>query len=888
VSGRGRGVSDRLRLDRLVLEAAGLEDDEREAFLERLRGDDPEIAGRVEERLRAAEDLDDDFLASPATEILAALLDEPDAGAAEPPAGDGRYEIGELLGEGGMARVYRAFDHQLGRPVALKILSTADPETPRRLLSEARAQARVRHDRVLDVYETGELGGRPYIAVRYAAGGTLEDLDGLSLENRVRLVAQAAEGLHAAHREGLLHGDVKPSNVLVEETPDGDLRAWIGDFGIAVELADGGEPTALAGTPRFMAPELRRAAGGGHAGIDRRADVYSLGVTLLQVLTGEPPPALGIGSGTGWAEIHDAAPDLPPDLAAVIARCVAHEPADRYPSARAVAEDLRRFLDGEAVEAYADRLTYRWARFAARHRRLLTVAGVSALLLAAALVVAAVMGVSAVRANARADQRRAQAEELIDFMLLDLRGKLQPVGRLDLLDDVGERALRYFGAVPESELTDGELAHRSTALHQIADVRIQLGDLEGAERPLAESLELARALAARDPDNPDRLFGLGQSEFWAGYAHWERGDLAAARPHFEAYEEVSERLVALEPGRADWRAELSYAHSNLGSLLQAQGDLPGALDRFRRTLAIDETLTAEAEGSPEEGDRRFDLALTHNTVGVVLERMGRLDEAVEHYRADLAIRRALDERDPENRRWREFLGTSHQYLGGLHLARGELGAARRHLEPSRRIFTALVAHDPDNTAWRYKLAWSEIRLGQVQTASGRAGAAREAWERAAREADALTAVDPASFDWRLLRGVAAYHSLTEPAETGPADPARAREVADFLAPLAAERADSRRARTWLARSLLLLGDALAAGGDTGGARDAWERAAAALEPFASGAARDHDVLVPWEAALRRLGRRDEAARVRSFLNAMGVPPHDPVPGRLPRDRAGTS
>jgi hypothetical protein len=113
-------------------------------------------------------------------------------------------------------------------------------------------------------------------------------------------------------------------------------------------------------------------------------------------------------------------------------------------------------------------------------------------------------------------------------------------------------------------------------------------------------------------------------------------------------------------------------------------------------------------------------------------------------------------------------------------------------------------------------------------------------------------------------------------------------VVDLLEPLAAERPDSRRARSWLARSLLLLGDALSAAGDGEGARDAWARAAEALEPLASDGGRDHDLLVPWEAALRRLGRRDEASRVRGVLDAMGVPPHDPVPGRLPRDSTGTS
>lgn len=369
----------RLRLDRLLLEAAALEPDERAAFLAELPPEESDLADEVRRRLRAAESLPEDFLEAPATTILEAVFGWLDAPEPQPPSGDERYDIGECLGAGGMARVYRAFDRQLGRPVALKVLHATDPETPRRLLREARAQARVRHDHVLDVYETGELDGRPYIAVRYVAGGSLAELaagpDGgaaPSLEARVRLLAQVARGLHAAHREGLLHGDVKPSNVLVEETPDGELKAWIGDFGIATE-ADAPDPGAsgLAGTPRFMAPE--RLAG---APVDRRSDVYSLGVTLFLALTGKPPAR----AATSWGELRELAPALPPDLTAIAARCLAGDPAGRYPSAQAVAEDLRRFLDGEVVEAYADRRAYRLSRFAARHRTLLAVAGVSALL----------------------------------------------------------------------------------------------------------------------------------------------------------------------------------------------------------------------------------------------------------------------------------------------------------------------------------------------------------------------------------------------------------------------------------------------------------------------------------------------------------------------------
>jgi len=880
---------ERLRVDHLVLAAAALDPDDQGAFLERLPEVPDTVRSEVRRRLRAAGTLPEGFLLAPATELLEAACAEPEEPDPPPPEGDERYEIGECLGVGGMARVYRAFDRQLDRPVALKILQATDPAPAHRLLREARAQARVRHDHVLDVYETGELGGRPYIAVRLVTGGTLAnwiDERSVSLEQKVALLAQAAEGLHAAHREGLLHGDVKPSNVLVEESADGELKAWIGDFGIATEIETGrADPGGLAGTPQFMAPELLR---GDPASADRRSDVYSLGVTLFQVLTGTLPPGNGSSPFPASSPAVPAIPaipavSLPADLRAIVERCLAENPGDRYPSARAVGEDLRRFLDGDVVEAYADRLAYRLTRFAVRHRALLAVGGVSALLLAAALVVAAVLGVQAVRANSLAEKRRVQAEELITFTLLDLRDKLEPVGRLDLLDNVGERAMAYFAAVPETELSDEELSRRSVALYQIGDVRMRQGDLAGAEGPLEESLALARQLAERAPDDTDRLFALGQSEFWAGYARWERGDLPAAQRHFEAYHDISERLVAIDPEALDWQLELSYAHSNLGSVLQAQGDLPGALAQFRETLEIDRRLVAQAPDRGRADDWRFELAATHNTIAVVLERMGRLDEARAQYQADLEIRQELTAADPENQRWLEFLGTSHQYLGALALARGELTDARPHLERSRELFDGLVARDPDNGDWRYKLAWSELRLGRLERADGRPERAREAWRRAEALADELAATDPEHIDWRLLLGVARLHAArlpgpppvpSEPDRLGPLDPLDPLERAlEVLGPLAAGHPHDRRAHRWLAEGLLSLGDRARWTGDEAGARSAWSRAAEALAPFVaagSAGANDHELLEPWLRALDRLGRGDEAAAVRAGLGAMGI------------------
>ncbi len=858
----------RQAFDRLFLAAARLDPAERSAFLEGLSAEDREVGEEVRRRLEAAPEPPESFLRPPATELLKAACEET-VEEATPLSGNERYEIGECLGTGGMARVYRVFDRLLGRPVALKILHATGLETPRRLLHEARAQARVRHEHVLEVYDTGELDDRPYIAVRYVAGGSLADWiapdPAVGLEKKVRLAAQAAEGLHAAHREGLLHGDVKPSNVLVEETPDGDLAAWICDFGLASEIAEGDHrPGALAGTPEYMAPEL---LAGEHTAPDRRSDVFSLGVTLHQLLTGELPPRAAVG----WSDLRRRAPELPADLAAIVARCLAEDPDQRYPSARAVAEELRRYLDGEVVQAHADRLAYRLTRFVSRHRTLLAVSGIAALLLAGALAVAAAMGVRAVRANDRADRRREQAEGLIQFMLVDLRDKLQAVGRLDLLDDVGKRAMGYFAAVPEPELSDQELARRSTALYQIGDVRLRRGDLAGAQQPFEESLALARQLAERHPDDPERLFGLGQSEFWAGYALWKRGELAGARRHFEAYDDVSRRLVARDPANLEWRRELSYAESNLGSVLEAQGDLPAALTRFEHVLEIDRRLASEARDPKRADDRRFDLAVSHNLVGRVLERMGRLREARKQYEADLALRRQLVAGDPLNQRWKEYLGTSQEYLGNLLLTCGEAAEARPHLEAAHDLFGELARLDSDNGDWRYKRAWSALWLGRLEWAEGRRAAARADWLQADGIARDLAAIDPGHVDWQRLLGVARYHlARVRPGDRAAAARPEVDRAVEALDPLAAARPRDRRTHRWLAEALLLRGDLEMEAGASSAARRAWSRALQTLAPFTAPGPGDPALLALRAEALARLGRGREATDARAALEAMGA------------------
>ncbi|RYZ38735.1 MAG: serine/threonine protein kinase [Myxococcaceae bacterium] len=295
-----------------------------------------------------------------------------------------RYQGVRFLGQGGMGQVFLAQDLRLHRHVALKFVRSDNEAVFRRALNEARAQARVEHERVCQVYEVGEVEGRPYIAMQFIHGQPLHLLlHSLRVEQKVAVVRDAAEGVHAAHRAGLIHRDIKPSNILVERADDGRLKPYVMDFGLARDWSaqDTTATGAMAGTPHYMSPEQAR---GEVSRLDRRADVYSLGATLYHLLTGQVPipgaNALEVLSRIATEEPRPpraAVPDIPVDLEAIVLKCLEKNRSARYDSAHALAEDLDRFLAGEAVRARSAGLGYRLRKKARKHRAVVGVAGVA-------------------------------------------------------------------------------------------------------------------------------------------------------------------------------------------------------------------------------------------------------------------------------------------------------------------------------------------------------------------------------------------------------------------------------------------------------------------------------------------------------------------------------
>jgi WD40 repeat protein len=381
----------------------------------------------------------------------------PAAGAVAVPG----YELLGELGRGGMGVVYRARQVGLNRLVALKMILAgghASASDHDRFRTEAEAVARLLHPNIVQVYETGTHAGLPYFSLEFCPGGSLDRrLDGTPWDpaKAAVLVETLARAMHAAHTAGVVHRDLKPANVLL--AADGTPK--VTDFGLAKRLDSGAGQTAsgaILGTPSYMAPEQ---AGGATKAIGPAADVYALGAILYELLTGRPPFRAATPLDTVLQVVSEEPvpparlnPKTPCDLETVCLKCLAKEPAKRYATAEALAEDLRRFQAGEPIAARpVGRLERGW-RWCRRNPALAGSLAAAALALVAGTVASTLFGVRANRnaEQAREEKRTAQHHLYAARMnLAQMAWEANNVGRvLDLLDATkpssGEEDLRGF------------------------------------------------------------------------------------------------------------------------------------------------------------------------------------------------------------------------------------------------------------------------------------------------------------------------------------------------------------------------------------------------------------------------------------------------------------
>ncbi|QEH38183.1 Serine/threonine-protein kinase PrkC [Aquisphaera giovannonii] len=593
----------------------------------------------------------------------------------------GGYRIDREIGRGGMGVVYEAEQLAIGRRVALKVLLTAaslDANALRRFQLEAQVAGLLQHPRIVPVYDVGIAEGVPYYAMQLVDGGSLADLiaamrgragrgggpDGSDLDalaegmlsgrfapsrdgdparpvaapgslrsrSYVRTVArlgiEIAEALAYAHDRGVTHRDIKPANLLLDRRGD----VWVVDFGMADVQGEAGLTRTgdLPGTLRYMSPEQ---ALGRRALVDRRADIYALGATLHELLTLRP--AVG---GADRQEIlrriveevpepiRRANPGVPADLATVVAKAMARDPADRYETAGRLAEDLRRFLDGRPIAARpvgpAAR-AWRWCR-----RKPITAS------LVAALAASLVLGLAAATWGWQRSARQGRLLEASERATRVEAAKLAAVHRF-LID-------RLLGQASPEINPDGG---RSTIREALDRASADVGPAFAGQPEVEAAVRLA-----------------------IGKAYHGMGDYATAERHLR----IAHALFGSRPGdpapeAMEAEAELGHVLGHLARLDEAEPLLIDATDRSRRRLGPDSRVAMQAAGYLAE----------------FLSLRGRNDEAEDEFRRILAAADAAPDAAPE------VVLSARNDLGDLLRGRGRLDEAeatlRRTIDDATRL-----------------------------------------------------------------------------------------------------------------------------------------------------------------------------------------------------------
>ena len=743
-------------VERIFLDAAELPADDREAFVAGATADD-EIRAEVLSLL-ASLDADD---------LLPALEDERPFGGRFPER-VGPYRIVRPLGEGGMGVVLLAIREGDGfeQTVALKLLKGRwiDPSLIRRIEEERRLLARLEHPGIARLIDGGLTDdGHPYYAMEYVDGTDVIawcDDRRMGIPERVALFAEVCDALQHAHQQLVVHRDLKPSNIMV----DASGRPRLLDFGIAkaVEDLESGDATAAWATPAYASPE--QLLGGA---VSTRSDVYSLGVLLSELLSGSRPwdtadltPAeVGRRLGTSpprrpsevarepsttskptvlaTTTVADArattlprlARTLKGDLDTIVLKAVALEPERRYASAAALADDLRRWLDGRPIEARADGPLYLMTRFARRHR------AVAASL--AALVVVLVTGTVAVGWQARrADSARAAAEHeaersrLVTSIMTDLF-RLGDPGRT-LGDTIGVRQVLDAGAARVEASLGGEPSLQASLYLELARVYRNLGILDRAEDLGGRALDLRRDLQSGSAEFAETAGFLGLV-----LRDEERHEEAEVRFR-EALETRKALGLPADSAAGYLTAQLGWTVRDLGRHAEAERLMGEALEIQRAVLG---------PGHPLVASTLFGQS-------AALHDLGSFD------RSEELLAEAIDERitevaDPSTARLMRDLGM-------IRRLREEYATALRVLEGSFDAHVALYGREhPETLQAAEELALEYAALGRFEPAdrllrdnldiSIRTLGEEHGHTRGAREGVASVALDLGRWDEAVAR-----------------------------------------------------------------------------------------------------------------------------------------
>ncbi len=669
----------------------------------------------------------------------------------------GRYTLQEKIGEGGMGEVWVAKQTApVKRKVALKLIKTGMDSRAvlQRFEQERQALALMDHPHIARVLDGGLTPtGQPFFVMELVNGLSLTkfcDEMKLALPARLELFVPICQAVQHAHQKGIVHRDLKPANILVTMI-DGKPVPKVIDFGVA--KATSGKLTeetmstgfgAVVGTLEYMAPEQ---AGYSGEDIDTRADIYSLGVILYELLTGLRPidanrlrkaaitemiriiqeeepskPSMRLSTNDSLlplAALRQTEPNkltalLRGELDWVVMKCLEKQRDRRYETANALSRDVQRYLANEVVEARPPSASYRLQKFVRRNRG--QVVAVSLLLLAlVGGVVGTTIGLVQADTARRAEAKRAEGER---------RAKLDAeLAR----DQARERYLLALSAFDDMIFAiQNKLASRPGTLELRKD--LLTGARGGLKKLLAES---------ERHGNPDKK--LVWSYFQMGTIERLLGNLEAAREEFQTGHDKAKLLADAAPGNADAQRDVGVGLSHLGDIALQLKQSEQALAYFLAKFEIDRRLAA---AEPANMDLQRDLSVSCGQLGAVSLQLGRTEEAHGYHKQRLQISQTIAAADPTNTVSQRDLAVSYELLGNSAGYLNQPALVLDCYQKLNEIMQDLLDIDPENTVRQRDVSVGLLKLGNLNQDAGQLEAALDYYERAIVILQKLAAADP--------------------------------------------------------------------------------------------------------------------------------------------------
>jgi serine/threonine protein kinase/tetratricopeptide (TPR) repeat protein len=666
----------------------------------------------------------------------------------------GDFRLLREVGRGGMGVVYEAEQISLGRRVALKVLPFAavlDSRQIARFRHEAQSAGQLNHPNIVSVFAVGVERGVHYYAMQFIDG---QPLDRVVAEMRERRPAEsadrtkpylpqqsathksqltsrpansseyirgvvgigidAARALHAAHENGVVHRDVKPSNLLL----DGNGKIWVTDFGLARRASDATLTRTgdLLGTMRYMSPEQ---ATGQMALVDHRTDIYSLGATLYELLTLEAAMSGHEGQALlRQIERHDPRPPrqlqpkVPLDLQTVVMKGMAKRRDDRYATANDFADDLQRVLEGKPIVARPPALLDRAARFAQRHREIAAAAAAVCLLALVGLAASTFLILGEKTKTAQnlgfAKERLKQAHDAVDELGRDVYFGLAHVpGAAEVRKDVLRKTLGFYRSfLEQAKDNPGLQAELAQTYNKIGKLYAETGAANDAIDADKKAIRIYKALAEDNPSNTDYPQGAAVCENNLGLALAAANKTSEAQQAYEDAIRTQEGVLGKLENKEQCLTDLALAHNDLGLLRRETGDFQVAAVSLERASAIQEQLLAAAE-SPE---RLRNLATTlSNLASLDAERLSK--QTIARYEKAAMLQDKALSLQPDDPLYRGELAMIYNNLAQAQRRDQDATAAERSYRLALELQDALVKQDPRDAELKSALGGIYNNLG---------------------------------------------------------------------------------------------------------------------------------------------------------------------------------